>query len=86
MIKTTVNEAKKIIPSLPFLVINKESEQIILVTQEENSYFVGTIVSQGNQQCFPVGYHSSYWTKENLEPFYGTISLSNNLNINEDPK
>ncbi len=82
MIKTTiVYDAKKIIPSLPFLVINKESEQIILVTKEESSYFVGTVVSQGNQQLFPVGYHSSYWLKENLEPFYGTISLSNNLEI-----
>ena len=79
--RSEIVEGKKKESKFPKLMVNREANLVILVTEQNKSSFSGKTVYTGmavhvnEESCYRIGEFNSDWT--DFEDFHGTIKLSN---------
>jgi len=77
-LKTTVNEevSKESNITFPRLMINHECGRVILATKlSVNNYLSGYVVAKA-AGSYDVGYSNDAWTADRYEPFYGSVTIT----------
>lgn len=60
---------------IPGLYKSRLTGVIVLVLEQDSRDLYGTVLQQGKSP-YSVGHYSEDWTKEYFEPYYGSITLT----------